>query len=332
MSDNSGGADGTDLFFSGKVYVAGHTGLIGSAFVRRFRSEGHARVITRGRKELDLTDAVAVDVFFRQERPEYVVLAAGRVGGITDNLAFPADYITENLAMALNVIRSAHLTGVRRLLFFGSSCMYPRECSQPMRETQLLSGKPEPTSMSYAMSKLAGIQMCLAYNQQYGEDRFVAVIPNSVYGPHDNFDPEQSHVLSALLRKFHEARAHGAASVTLWGTGKPRRELIYVDDMVDACLLLLRCGTGDVEWPVNVGVGEDYSIRELAEVVAGVTGYRGSIEWDVARPDGAPRKLLDSSRLRALGWRPKVGLRKGVEMTYQWFLDHVASESRGGAS
>jgi len=306
-----------------KIYVAGHTGLIGSAFVRRFARDGYHHVITRGRSELDLTSAREVESFFRHEQPEFVVLSAGRVGGITDNKTYPADYITENIAMELNVLRSAHGAGVRRLLFFGSSCMYPRDCSQPMHEDQLLTGKPEPSSVSYAMAKLAGVQMCLAYNQQYGDVRFLPVIPNSAYGPNDNFDPASSHVLSALLRRFHEAGEQGAESVMLWGTGKPRRELVYVGDIVDACMFLLHADMDGVEFPVNIGTGEEHSIRRLAEIIAGITGYDGRIEWDTGKPDGAPRKLLDCSRLRTLGWKPKTGLPDGIRTTYQWYLDHA---------
>ncbi len=305
------------LGLSNKIYVAGHTGLIGSAFIRRFARDGYPRVITRSRSDLGLTDASAVESFFQQEQPDIVVLAAGRVGGIADNKICPADYITENLAMELNVIRSAHRAGVHRLLFFGSSCMYPRECSQPMHEDQLLTGKPEPTSIAYAMAKLAGVQMCLAYNRQYGSTRFLPVIPNSAYGPNDNFDPKSSHVLSALLRKFHEARAQDVESVTLWGTGKPQRELVYVDDIVDACMFLLQSNLDGVNFPVNIGVGEDYSIQRLAEVIAEITGYDGRVEWDTSKPDGAPRKLLDSSRFHALGWKPETSLQDGIKTTYQ---------------
>ena len=321
---------GQTLDLSSKIYVAGHAGLIGSAFMRRFASDGYCSVITRSRSALDLTDASAVEAFFQQERPEIVVLAAGRVGGIVDNKAYPADYITENIAMGLNVIRSAHGAGVHRLLYFGSSCMYPRDCSQPMNEKQILSGKPEPTSMSYALAKLAGVQMCAAYNEQYGSTRFLPVVPNSAYGPNDNFDPASSHVLSALLRRFHEAYAHGADTVTLWGTGQPRRELVYVDDIVDACMFLLQRDLEGVSFPVNIGVGEDYSIQHLAEVIAEITGFGGRIEWDTSKPDGAPRKLLDSSQLRALGWKPKTNLQDGIMETYQWYLEQVCSGQQGG--
>jgi len=316
------------LEVSSRIYVAGHTGLIGAGFMNRLAKDGYHHVITHCRSELDLTNAAAVESFFQHEQPEFVVLAAGRVGGITDNKTYPADYITENLAMELNVIRSAHRVGICRLLLFGSSCMYPRECSQPMCEDQLLTGKPEPTSIAYAMAKLAGVQMCLAFNRQYGSTRFLPVIPNSAYGPNDNFDPKSSHVLSALLRRFHEARAQGAEIVTLWGTGKPRRELVYVDDIVNACMFLLKADLEQIEFPVNIGAGEDQSIRQLAETIAKVTGYNGRIEWDTSKPDGAPRKLLDCSRLRALGWKPETSLQDGIKTTYQWYLDHTGSEQQ----
>lgn len=310
----------TPLTPDSKIYVAGHTGLIGSAFMRRLERDGCRHVITRPRAELDLTRGEDVADFFRREQPEFVILAAGRVGGIADNKAYPFDYAKENLAMALNVINAAHEVGVCRLLFFGSSCMYPRECAQPMAEEAILTGKPEPTSLSYAMAKLAGMQMCLAYNQQFGEARFLPVIPNSAFGPNDNFDPASSHVLSALLRRFHEAHLHDAEAVTLWGTGQPRRELVYVDDIVDACMFLLGADLSGVDFPLNIGTGEDHSIRELAETIAGITGYEGRLEWDADKPDGAPRKLLDSSRLRALGWRPTTSLLQGIEATYHWYL------------
>jgi len=310
------------LSASSKIYVAGHTGLIGSAFIRRLAKDGYHRIITRNRNDLDLTNALAVESFFQHQRPEFVVLAAGRVGGITDNQAYPADYVTENLAMELNVIRSAHDTGVHRLIFFGSSCMYPRECSQPMREDQLLTGRPESTSLSYALAKLAGVQMCMAYNQQYGSMRFLPVIPNSAYGPNDNFDPVSSHVLSALLRRFHEAGKQGAESVTLWGTGKPRRELVYVDDIVDACMFLLHADLDGVDFPVNIGVGSDIPIKDLAKSISKIVGYRGKVQWDHSKPDGAPVKLLDTTQINTMGWKHTVDLEDGLKSTYSWYLDN----------
>ncbi|MBI3351122.1 MAG: GDP-L-fucose synthase [Nitrospirae bacterium] len=306
------------------IYIAGHTGLIGSALLERLGGEDDYAIITRTHSQLDLSDHVQVDRFFEKEAPEICILAAGRVGGIIANRDYPADFITENLAIQLNVFRAARHTGVKKLIFFGSSCMYPRECPQPMNEDQLLTGKPEPTSMAYAISKLAGVEMCLAYNRQYGARRFLPVIPNNVYGPRDNFDSKSSHVLPGLIRKFHEAREKGLASVTLWGTGTPRREFIYVDDVADAVSFLLEHDTDSLEFPLNMGVGYDNSIKDLAEIVCNVVGYIGQIKWDTSKPDGAPRKLLDSSRLKVLGWRPKVGLEEGIKNSYQWYLKNMS--------
>ncbi|MHB8388468.1 MAG: GDP-L-fucose synthase family protein [Acidobacteriaceae bacterium] len=311
---------------SSRIYVAGHTGLIGSAVVRRLQLGGSSNVITASHFDLELTDALAVDSYFDGVRPEYVVLAAGRVGGIIENQTYPADFMYTNLAIQLNVLRAALRVGVKRLILFGSSCMYPRECPQPMSETALFSGYPEPTSLAYAVSKLAGMQMCLAYNQQYGEKRFIPVIPNSVFGPNDNFDPESGHVLSALIRRFHEAKATGAPNVTLWGSGNPRREFIHADDVALACLALLEGSTSQLQFPLNLGTGKDFSIRELAEAIAKVVGYTGKLEWDTSKPDGAPRKLLDSSRILAFGWQPTVDFTAGLKSTYQWYLESIARQ------
>ena len=308
-----------------KIFVAGHTGLIGSAVVHRLQSEGFGNLLLASHADLELMDAIAVDRFFDEHSPEYVVLAAGRVGGIIENQTYPADFMNANLAIQLNVLKSAHLSGVRKLILFASSCMYPRECPQPMAETALLSGHPEPTSLAYAISKLAGMQMCLAYNQQYGEQHFIPVIPNSAFGPNDNFDPKSGHVLSSLIRRFHEARQTGAQSLTLWGSGTPRREFIHTDDIADACIALLTGDTSTLALPLNLGTGRDFSIRELAETIARVVGYSGAIEWDTSKPDGAPMKLLDSSRLRAFGWKPAVDFETGLKGTYQWYLDNVIS-------
>lgn len=303
-----------------RVFVAGHAGLIGSAMIRRLEREGYTHIITLPRSQLDLQDATRVASFFEEARPEYVVLAAGRVGGIVENRTYPADFMDENIAIQLNVLKAARKAGVTKLILFGSSCMYPRECPQPMAEDILLSAKPEPTSLPYAISKLAGTYMCLAYNAQYGAKRFLPVIPNSAYGPNDNFDPQSGHVLSALMARFHEAKERNLDSVALWGSGSPRREFVYADDIADACLHLLQQDVSALEFPLNIGVGYDTSIKELAKTIAEVVGYEGRLNWDRAKPDGAPRKLLDSARLRASGWQPNVGFAEGLRNTYEWYV------------
>jgi len=307
------------------VYIAGHRGLIGSAMVRKLRGAGYHNLILARRDELELTDKIAVERFFTECSPEFVVLVAGRVGGIIENKTYPADFIDTNLAIQLNMLRAAQRAGVKKLVFFASSCMYPRECPQPMAETALLSGHPEPTSMAYAISKLAGLQMCMAYNQQYGSQRFIPVIPNSAFGPNDNFNPESGHVLSALIRRFHEAKESDAPSVTLWGSGKPRREFIHADDIADATLFLLRADVSNLELPLNLGTGVDFSIRELAARIAEIVGYASRVEWDRTKPDGAPRKLLDSSRIKDFGWQPSVDFDQGLRETYQWYVENIAS-------
>ena len=306
-----------------RIYIAGHTGLIGSAMVRRLQSAGYTHLSLVTHEQLELTDSVAVSRFFDATAPDYVVLAAGRVGGIVENQKFPADFMEQNLAIQVNVLTAAQRTNVKKLILLASSCMYPRECQQPMAETALLSGHPETTSIAYAISKLAGMQMCLAYNQQYGKTRFLPVIPNSAYGPNDNFDPVSGHVLSALIRRFHDAKVEGRASVTLWGSGTPRREFIHANDIADACIHLLTSDVSGIRFPLNIGVGQDMSIRELAQSVAHVVGYDGAIECDISKPDGAPRKLLDSSRIEKLGWRPRVEFEAGLRSTYEWYLNHV---------
>ena len=308
---------------SPKIYIAGHTGLIGSAALRRFGANEKYRVLTATHRELELRDAEAVQLFFDRTLPDYVILAAGKVGGILENKTYPADFINANLAIQLNVLAAAHRVGVKKLLLFASSCMYPRECPQPMSEDRLFSGSPEPTSMAYAVSKMAGLQLCLAYNQQYGDNRFIPLIPNSVYGPNDNFDPDKGHVLSALIRRFHDAKVRDTNKVMLWGSGNPKREFLHADDLADACALLLEADTSGLQLPLNVGSGRDLSIRDLAELVAAVVGYRGVIQWDVNRPDGAPRKLLDSRRLHATGWDARIGLQAGVIDTYAWYQKNV---------
>jgi GDP-L-fucose synthase len=302
-----------------RVYVAGHRGLVGSAITRRLSAEGFDDLITRTRGELDLTDARAVDDFFADERPEYVFLAAAKVGGILANSTYPADFLRDNLAIELNVIEAARNHGVKKLLFLGSSCIYPRLAPQPMKEDALLTGPLEATNEPYAVAKIAGIKLCQAYNRQYGTD-YVSVMPTNLYGPEDNFDLQTSHVLPALIRKFHEAKERGEPYVTVWGTGTPRREFLHVDDLADACVFLMRNYSGDE--PVNVGVGEDISIAGLAQIVQEVVGYEGELAFDTTKPDGTPRKLLDVGRLHDLGWRASIPLKEGIAQTYEWFLRH----------
>jgi GDP-L-fucose synthase len=306
-----------------RIYIAGHRGLIGSAVLRCLERVGYQNLIVAGREHLDLTETSAVDLFFSEYQPEYVVLAAGRVGGIIENSEFPADFMNENLAIQLNVFRAAHRENVKKLIYFASSCMYPRECSQPMQESALLTGLPEPTSMAYALSKLAGMQMCLSYNQQYGKQSFIPVIPNSAFGPNDNFDPQSGHVLSALISRFYEAKKNGAESVTLWGSGKPRREFVHADDIAEASLLLLCNDTSELVLPLNLGSGFDLTIRELAEKISDLVGYHGKIIWNTNKPDGAPLKLLDSSRLREFGWKPKFDFETRLKNTYSWYVDQA---------
>jgi len=299
--------------------VAGHQGLVGSALVRRLRRSG-VDPLVRTRSELDLTDPDAVDAFFGTHRPARVYLAAAKVGGIQANDAFPGDFIRENLAIQLHVLDAARRHEVDKLLFLGSSCIYPKHAAQPMSEEALLSGPLEPTNRPYAVAKIAGVEMCRAYWRQYG-CRFISAMPTNLYGPGDNFDLETSHVLPALLRKFHEAKVHGGEEVVLWGTGTPRREFLHVDDLADACVFLMdRWERPDI---VNVGVGEDIAIRELAELIREVVEVDVAITLDPDKPDGTPRKLLDTSRLQEIGWSPSIGLREGIERTYDWFRTHV---------
>ncbi len=307
------------------IYVAGHAGLIGSAVVRRLQQAGYQRIVTRSRADLELQDWSKVSEFFEAVRPDYVVFAAGRVGGIIENQSFPADFMDENLSTQFHVLKAARRVGLKKLIFFGSSCMYPRECSQPMEEEALLSGWPEPTSLPYAMSKLTGVYLCLSYNKQDGQTKFLPLIPNSVFGPYDNFDPESGHVLAALIAKFHRAKIADEQSVCLWGSGTPRREFIHADDIAEACLHMLEIENHDVELPMNVGVGTDVSIRELATLISEIVGYRGALEWDSSKPDGCPRKLLDSTRIRSSGWKPTVDLAEGLASTYQWYLENLDS-------
>jgi GDP-L-fucose synthase len=305
-----------------RIFVAGHRGLVGSAIVRRLEADGASRLLLRTRAELDLTDQAAVQAFMAAERPEYVILGAAKVGGIVANSSYPAEFIHENLAVQTNVIHSAWRNGVRKLCFLGSSCIYPKLAPQPMKEEYLLTGPLEPTNESYAIAKIAGIKMCQAYRRQYGFDA-ISVMPTNLYGPGDNFHPDNSHVLPALIRRLHATKLGGADEVVIWGTGTPRREFLHVDDLADAVVHLMR--TYSAEAIVNVGSGSDLTILELARLVADVIGYSGRIVTDPAKPDGAPRKLLDVSRLNALGWSPRILLRDGVRQTYEWFLAHQAS-------
>lgn len=299
------------------IYVAGHRGLVGSALVKSLREAGHSRLILRTREELDLTRAAEVEEFFLREKPDYVFLAAARVGGIQVNQARPGDFIRENLLIQTSVLEAARRSGVKRLLYFGSSCLYPRDCAQPMKETQLFTGPMEKSSEAYSAAKFAGYVMCDAYNRQYGTD-FVTVIPATLYGPHDNFNPDSSHVLSALLRRFHDHRTD--AGVTVWGSGRPVREFLYVDDLAEACLFLMNAKTPLPASPINVGNGQGTSIRGLAEAIAQVVGFKGSLNFDTTKPDGAPEKVLDSSRMLALGWKPRTSLTDGLKRTYEWYL------------
>ncbi|WP_411148620.1 GDP-L-fucose synthase family protein [Streptomyces sp. A30] len=299
-----------------RVFVAGHRGLVGSAVARRLEADGH-EVLTRGRDQLDLRDAARTESFLRDVRPDAVVLAAAKVGGIMANSTYPVQFLEDNLRIQLSVIAGAHTAEVPRLLFLGSSCIYPKLAEQPIREDSLLTGPLEPTNEAYAIAKIAGISQVQSYRRQYGA-AYISAMPTNLYGPGDNFDLATSHVLPALIRRFHEARESGAPEVVLWGTGTPRREFLHVDDVAAACALLLQ--RYDDEGPVNIGCGEDLPIRELAELVREVTGYQGEIVWDTTKPDGTPRKLLDVSRLTALGFKPSVDLRDGIASTYKWWL------------
>ena len=302
-----------------KIFVAGHRGLVGSAILRRLQAEGYTNLVVRTRRELDLTNQAAVERFFAQEKPEYVFLAAAKVGGILANATYPADFIRDNLLIQTHVIDAAYRHGVRKLLFLGSSCIYPKYTPQPMKEEHLLTGPLEPTNEPYAVAKIAGIKMCQAYRRQYGFNA-ISLMPTNLYGPGDNFDLQTSHVLPALIRKFHEAKERGDRQVVVWGTGKPRREFLHVDDLADAAVFLMR--HYDEEQIINVGVGEDISIADLAALIKRIVGYEGEIVYDTSKPDGTPRKLLDVSRLFALGWRPKISLEEGIRQTYTWFLAH----------
>jgi GDP-L-fucose synthase len=320
-----------------RIFVAGHRGMVGSAIVRQLQARGATHIITRTHAQLDLTEQTAVRAFFAETRPEVVILAAAKVGGIHANNHYPAEFIHQNLMMQANVIHEAWRHGVQRLLFLGSSCIYPRLAPQPMAEQHLLTGPLEPTNEPYAIAKIAGIKLCESYNRQYGTD-YRSVMPTNLYGPNDNFHPENSHVLPALLRRFHEAARDGREEVVIWGTGTPRREFLHVDDMAAASLFVLQLPreryeavTEPMLSHLNVGTGEDVTIRELAERIATVTGYRGTLRFDASKPDGTPRKLMDVSRLAALGWRARISLDEGLKDAYRAFLKHLDETGGEGA-
>ena len=324
------------------IYIAGHRGLVGSAIVRRLKRAGYTNLLLRSRSELDLTDSVATEAFFQQERPAYVFLAAAKVGGIIANNTLPAEFVRDNLAIQTNVIHAAWQTGVDRLLFLGSSCIYPRLAPQPLQESSLLSGSLEPTNRPYALAKIAGIEMCWSYNRQYGT-KYLAAMPTNLYGPGDNYHPSHSHVIPGMLRKFHEAKERGADTVTVWGSGTPQREFMYIEDMADACAHIMNLPedryvdllgsdeaiTGRFEPPlINIGVGHDHTIADLARLVGRVVGFQGEIVYDRSKPDGTPRKLMDVSRLSAVGWRASMPLEQGLRRAYDDFCAHALGANR----
>lgn len=302
-----------------KIYIAGHRGLVGSAIVRRLQSEGFTNLITRVSAELDLRNQKAVADFFNQEKPDYVFLAAAKVGGILANNTYPAEFIYDNLAIELNIIHQSHINNVKKLLFLGSSCIYPKFAPQPMKEEHLLTGALEPTNEPYAIAKIAGIKMCQSYNRQYGTE-YISVMPTNLYGPGDNFDLETSHVLPALLRKFHQAKINNNPFVQIWGTGSPKREFLHCDDLADACVHLMKNYSGNEI--INIGVGEDISIKDLALLIKDIVGFKGELKFDTSKPDGTPRKLLDVTFLNKLGWRAKISLRDGLVQTYSWYKEN----------
>src|SRR5437763_10462708 len=306
---------------SDKIFVAGHNGMVGSAVLRRLEAEGFGNIVMRARAQLDLTDQAAVAKFFAKEKPDIVVVAAAKVGGIKANNEHPVEFLLENLRIQNNIIHSAHESGVRKLLFLGSSCIYPKFALQPIPETALLGGPLEPTNEAYAIGKIAGIKLCQAYGREYGAN-FISAMPTNLYGPNDNFDLETSHVLAALLRKAHEAKIRKAHELVVWGSGKPRREFLHVDDLASACLFLLE--KYDSPEIINVGCGEGISIRELAELICGVVGFDSELAWETSKPDGTPRKLLDVTRLYDLGWQATIPLGEGIAQTYDWFLKNLA--------
>lgn len=304
-----------------KIYVAGHRGLVGSAIVRELKKKGYINIVGRTHKELDLMISTEVENFFKEEKPEYVFLAAARVGGIYANSTYPADFIYENLQIQNNVMGNAYKYGVKKLMFLGSSCIYPKMCPQPIKEEYLLSGYLEETNEGYALAKIVGLKMCEFFNKQYGTN-FISVMPTNLYGPYDNFHPKNSHVMPALIRRFHEAKVSGAKEVVVWGSGTPLREFLYSEDMADACIYLMENYEGNEFF--NIGTGKEITIRGLAELIKEVVGYEGEIVWDKTKPDGTPRKLLDVSRLEKEGWKYKIELKNGIREAYKWFIENVA--------
>ena len=312
---------------SEKIFVAGHRGLVGSALVRKLERDGFDNLVTRSHSQLDLRNEAAVDLFFEQEKPAIVIFAAAKVGGIKANNDQPVEFLLDNIQIQNNVIRAAHHAGVRKLLFLGSSCIYPKHALQPIPESALLTGPLEPTNEAYAIAKIAGIKLCQAFSREYGA-HFISAMPTNLYGPNDNFDLLSSHVLPALLRKAHDAKTNGARELVVWGSGKPRREFLHVDDLAAACLFLLE--KYDSPEIINVGCGEDVSIRELAELICDVVGFKGELAWDTTKPDGTPRKLLDVSKVHDLGWRHTIALRDGIARTYEWFLKNPPRDAKPG--
>jgi GDP-L-fucose synthase len=303
-----------------KIYVAGHRGLVGSAIMRRLKAEGYKNLLTHTHAELDLTRQEKVEEFFHEERPDYVFLAAARVGGIYANNTYPAEFIYSNLTIQTNIIHASYVFKVKKMLFLGSSCIYPKNCLQPMKEEYLLGGPLEPTNEPYAVAKIAGIKMCQAYNRQYGTN-FLSVMPTNLYGPNDNFDLKTSHVLPALIRKFHEAKTEGLSEVEIWGTGSPRREFLHVDDLADASLFLMN--NYNKSKIINIGTGKDLTTKELAEMIARIVGFKGSLVFNPIKPDGTPKKLLDVSVLHSFGWKARIGLEQGIAETYKWYAENV---------
>jgi len=304
-----------------KIYICGHRGMVGSAIKRKLESKGYTNFISRTHSELDLTNQQAVNDFFESERPEYVFLAAAKVGGILANSTYPAQFIYENLIIEVNIIHASYKYGVKKLLFLGSSCIYPKLAPQPLKEEYLLTGPLEETNEAYAIAKIAGIRLCKHYNQQYGTN-FISVMPTNLYGPNDNFDLETSHVMPALIRKFHEAKVNNEPEVVVWGTGKPLREFMHVDDMADACVYLMEnYGADEIGEFVNIGVGKDITIKELSELIGDIVGYKGEIVYDSLKPDGTPQKLLDISKLQNLGWKARISLTDGIMQTYSWHVN-----------